>query len=179
MALERFRNLEPLARAVGLLLVGKSQAAFRQQGRPAGSWAARGVPNRIGVLMGLKAGRVPPERRFEPRPAAIDTGALRQSISSTVSGSTVRVGTNLAYAGDVQRGSTKTITVDSGTRKALADWLRTLTGARKQEARRAFGFLFRTGSLTVTVPPRPFLVLTDEDRKQIQRPREEIHRERR
>jgi phage gpG-like protein len=33
--------------------------------------------------------------------------------------------------------------------------------------RQSFGFLFSTGSLSVTVPPRPFLLLTAEDRRMI------------
>lgn len=167
MVLERFRNVSSLAQAVGLYLVGKTQSSFRTQGRGGISWAPRGVPNRIGVLLDLQAGRVPPARRFEARPAAIDTGRLRSSITYRVQGNTVTVGANVAYASDVQRGSTKTITIDRGLRQALAEWLRSLSGARRSAMRQSFGFLFSTGSLSVTVPPRPFLLLTAEDRRMI------------
>lgn len=164
MALDRLRNLGPLANAVGLYMVGKAQGAFREQGRPSNAWPGRAPVNRIGILLDLQQGRKPPERRFESRPAAIDTGRLRQSIAYRVQDNSVVVGSNLPYASDVQRGSSKTIPVD---RRALAAWLRGLSGARKDQMRRAFGPLFASGSLTVKVPPRPFLVVTDEDRRQI------------
>lgn len=167
MALERFKNVGVLCSAVGLYLTGRAQATFRTQGRGSVAWPARGVPNRIGILLDLQQGRVPPERRFEARPAAIDTGRLRSSIAYRVSGNTVTVGSSLAYASDVQRGSTKTVTIDRNLRSALANWLKSLPAGRKQQMRRSFGFLFTVGSLSVTVPPRPFLILDDEDRRKI------------
>lgn len=171
MVLERLREASkdprPLLEAVGLYLVSQSQGAFRQQGRGSVSWEGRGTPNRIGVLLDLQAGRVPPARRFQARPAAIDTGRLRQSIAYRVSGNTVTVGSSLPYASEVQRGSTKTITLDTGLRRALSDWLRSLSGSQKTAMRKSFGFLFHTGSLTVTTPPRPFVLLTAQDRQWI------------
>lgn len=160
------QNPVPLLNAVGLFMVGRTQQAFRDQGRDA-RWLPRGVPNRVGILTDLEQGRAPPERRFEDRPAAIDTGRLRASIAYRVAGGTVTVGSNLAYASDVQRGSAKTIRVEGQVRSALAEWLRSLTGDRQKAMRRAFGFLFHAGSLTVNVPPRPYLVVTDADRKTI------------
>lgn len=149
-------------------MVGKTQQAFRDQGRGGVAWQGRGVPNRVGILRDLEAGRTPPERRFEARPAAIDTGRLRASIAYRVEGeSTVVVGSSLPYASDVQRGSSVSINVTGQLRSALADWLRSLQGERKRVARSAMGWLFRVGVLTTTVPPRPFVMVTDEDRRKI------------
>lgn len=167
MVLERFRNVENLARVVGLYMVGKTQSAFSQQGRGGIAWRPRAVPNRIGILHDLYAGRMPPSRRFEDRPAGIDTGRLRSSIASRVQGNTVIVGSNVPYASDVQKGSKSSIQIDGSLRRSLSDWLRSLSGDRKQQASRALGPLFRTGQLTSDVPPRPFLMLTDEDRRTI------------
>jgi len=168
MALDRLKNIRPLAEAVGLMLVGRAQSSFRDQGRPGFPWAGRGVPNKAGILLDLIQGKEPPERRFEARPAGIDTGRLRASIAYKVDGDVVTIGSNLPYASDVQRGATKTIAVAGNARQALAAWLKTLKGERKKSMQKAFGYLFRVGALTVTTPPRPFVMITDEDRRKVQ-----------
>lgn len=171
MALDRLKSAlstpRPLLDAVGMLLVGRTQRAFQDQARAGNSWRQRAVPNRIGILEDLRAGQSPPERRWDPRPAAIDTGRLRASIAFRVNGNKVVVGSQLPYASDVQRGSTKTIALDGGLRRALAAWLKSLRGDRRDMARKAFGPLFSKGAASVRVPPRPFLAITDEDRKTI------------
>lgn len=165
---ERARDPQDLLNLVGLFMVGRTQQAFRDQGRGGISWPGRAVPNRIGILRDLEAGRRPPERRFEARPAGIDTGRLRASIAYRVQGdSTVVVGSNLPYASDVQRGSTVSISVTGSLRTALAEWLKSLDGERKKQMRSAFGWLFRAGVFTSSVPARPFVMVTDDDRKQI------------
>jgi len=164
---EATRDPKGLADAVGLYMVGKTQRAFRDQQRAGVAWAPRSVPNRIGILEDLRQGKTPSERRFEARPAAIDTGRLRSSIAYRVVGDTVVFGSNLPYASDVQRGSTKTVQIDGTIRAGLAAWLRSLSGDKKRQARAAMGWLFRAGSLTVTVPPRPFVAVDDDDRKAI------------
>lgn len=164
---ERARDPRPILEAIGLLMVGRTQRAFSDQGRGGVAWLPRAVPNKAGVLEDLRAGKTPPERRWEPRPAGLDTGRLRSSIAYRVAGRTVEVGSNLPYASDVQRGATKTITLDQELRSALAAWLRSLSGGRKRLAHRAFGFLFHTGVLRVTTPPRPFVMVTDQDRRDI------------
>lgn len=161
------KDPRPLMDAVGLLMVSRCQAAFREQRRGSVSWPERAVPNRAGILEDLRAGRTPPERRFEPRPAGIDTGRLRSSIAYRVDGTSVTVGSNLPYASDVQRGSSKTIVVDGDLRRSLTAWLRSLPRDRRRAMRRSFGYLFHVGFLTVRTPPRPFVMLTDEDRQAI------------
>jgi phage gpG-like protein len=161
------RDPRPLLDAVGLYLTGRAQAAFREQRRGGVAWPARSVPNRAGVVEDLRAGRTPPERRWDPRPAGIDTGRLRGSIAHRVEGASVVVGSNLPYASDVQRGATRSLSIDGTVRAGLANWLRGLSGDRKKQARASFGWLFRAGSLTVTTPPRPFLGVDDDDRRKV------------
>lgn len=183
MAFELQKQLErepgPILDAIGLMLVGRAQSAFRDQGRGGVSWLPRSVPNRAGVLMDLKAGKKPSERRWDPRPAGIDTGETRASITHEVHGTRVEVGSNLNKATEIQEGATTTIALDRDLRGKLAAWLRSLTGAAKRgkkdaraskserasKARQAFGPLFTLGALTVITPPRPFLMITDADRR--------------
>ena len=172
VALTKLRNAlndpRPLLQAVGLLMVGRAQSAFRDQGRGGVSWLPRGVPNRMGVLEDLKAGRSPPSRRWDATPAGIDTGRLRQSIAYRIEGATkVVVGSNLPYASDVQRGATKTLELDAGLRSSLSAWLKKLGGDKGTRARASFGPLFSLGALTITTPPRPFLTITPDDRREI------------
>jgi phage gpG-like protein len=156
-------------KAIGLYLVGRAQDAFRKQAKGGAAWAPRAVPNRAGVLRDLQAGRTPSSRRFDARPAAIDTGRLRSSIAYRLKGeSSVVVGSNVEYASDVQRGSATTIDIDANLRKSLNSWLKGLGKTSKgKAARAAFGPLFTAGKLTVTVPPRPFIGIDAEDRRKI------------
>jgi len=171
MALERLReearNPRALLESISLMLIGRAQRAFVDQKRGDQSWRPRSVPNRIGVLMDLKEGRTPPSRRWDPTPAGVDTGRLRNSIAGTISGNVVTVGSSLDYASKVQRGDTTTVQLDRDLRSRLAAWLRSLSGDEKKRARASFGFLFHTGSLTVTTPARPFLLITPQDRRDI------------
>jgi hypothetical protein len=75
----------------------------------------------------------------------------------------------LNYASDVQRGSTKTIQVDDGLKKAISAWLKGLKGAQQAAARKSFGFMLAKGfsAFTTQVPARPFVTLCPEDRKRI------------
>jgi phage gpG-like protein len=161
------REPAPILEAWGLFLVGKTQAAFRAQARGGESWPARAVPNKLGILADLAQGKTPPSRRWDPRPGGIDTGRLRSSIAYRVEGQVVTVGSALDYASDVQQGGPRTLPIP---RKALAEWLRSLKDPeQKEQARAAFGPLLSRGSFTTTVPPRPFLLLTDEDRRDLTR----------
>lgn len=165
---QRLSAPQAALRAVGLYMVGQAQAAFSKQGRGGAAWLPRAVPNRIGVLRDLEAGRTPPSRRFDARPAGIDTGRLRQSLAYRVSGTKVTIGSQLPYASDVQRGSSVTIDLDADLRHKLAEWLKGLgKGGKGDAARAAFGPLFQQKALSTTVPPRPFLAITPEDRKTI------------
>lgn len=166
---KKLENLEkhaddwtPVLRAIGTMLVGRAMQAFTEQKRGAKRWPARAVPNRAGILSDLKAGRTPPDRRYTDRPAGIDTGRLRGSLAYKVTArDTVTFGTNVPYARKVQEGGTSVMQV-GGSRKALAALLR-----KRPDLRAKLGFLFHTGELTISVPPRPFATVEPKDRKDI------------
>src|SRR5437899_1789490 len=92
------KNPTRFLKRAGLLLASRAQAAFREQKRGNVQWPARAVPNVIGILDDLAHDVNPPARRFDPRPAGVDKGTLRDSLTAAavhlVSGDTVEIGTN-------------------------------------------------------------------------------------
>lgn len=162
---KRSKDWTPVLRAAGSLLVAAAQRAFRDQKRGKVKWLPRAVPNRAGILADVIAGRGVPQRRFEPRPAGVDTGRLRGSITYRVVGQAeVRVGTNVPYAKKIQEGGTTTLRLTKDARPALAKLLR-----RRKDLREPMGFLFTTKKLEIDVPPRPFITVEREDLRAIQK----------
>lgn len=159
---------------VGTLMVGRTQKAFEDQGRAGKQWAPRKIPNVAGILRDLeRSGRMPPARRFEPRPAAIDTGQLRASIVFTRRGrDSVEYGSRVAYANKVQQGEASTIAITDTMRKNLSKLLK-----RRKDLRAKLGFLFQLKQFTVKPPARPFVVFLPEDRRAAERIwREEVQK---
>lgn len=161
----RLSKSQAALQACGLFLVGQTQSTFDNQSRGTVSWLPRGVPNRIGILKDLQAGKTPPPRRWEPRKAGIDKGTLRASISFRIEGKgRVIVGSQLDYASDVQRGSQVSIDLDKSLVTTLSKWIKSLgRGDKGDKARAAFGPLLTSKRLDVKVPPRPFVFQTTED----------------
>lgn len=169
---KRARDLGPVLSACGNYFVKKTKAAFREQGRAGHEWRPRSVPNIIGVLADLRGGGRPKDRRWDPRPAGRDTGRLEGSIAwQRVGATSIEVGSSVRYASDVQRGSTRLVATDSALAAKLRRWIQSLQGERRKRAQRSAGALARKGggSRTVEVPPRPFLVITPQDRAQFRR----------
>ena len=148
---------------VGALLLARAQRAFREQRGPEGEdWAPRRVPNVLGIIADLDRGRIPPARRFQPRPALEDGGRLKRSIRFRVVGkSTVEIGSNLDYARKHQFGAPPepvvSYAVTTRAKHALAAPLK-----RKgpwSPYRMELGALLnkRTANRIVRVPARPFL----------------------
>lgn len=97
----------PALTAIGAMLESRAKVAFQEQRRGKDKWPARHVPNVAGIVADVREGRVPPARRFEGRPAGIDTGRLMADISSRVTAKdTVEIGSRLPYAGLIQYGGT-------------------------------------------------------------------------
>lgn len=172
-------NPRPFLRTVGALQASRCREAFRRQGRGR-RWPARGVPNVAGIVADLERGSRPPARRFTPRPAGIDTAALRNSITYSVVG---RDGVDLvapvSYAERVQRGGSARVTLSASIRPRLAKFLRSGRG-RRWRAR--LGWLFtaqrRDGGFTVSVPARPFLEVLPSDVREFEALWERYARER-
>lgn len=192
---ERIEHPEVFLRQVGLILVGASQKAFREQRFGGVRWEER-YPNQngaklniAGALADAKAGRPAPlARRFNDRPAGVDTGTLKNSITSRVEGDSVIVGTTAPNAQITQEGGVSVQPITPGMRTVIAGWLRksrraakrakatggSLKALDKHEAldRLRFVFFKRDGAYLVpekktTVNARPFIGLTDESRSKI------------
>lgn len=103
--IKKLQKPEVGLKRIGLRLVAYARDAFQKQESAVGAWPERypqdSPPklNYAGALNDLNAGGRIKARRYADRPAAIDTGALRRSITSEVSNRVVRVGSPLQYAG--------------------------------------------------------------------------------
>lgn len=159
------RNLdrpEAALRQVGTLMVAESQQAFRDQKFGDEEWDARSSVNVFGIIADFHAGRKPPDRRFERRPALRDTGRLAQSIAHRmVSKDVVEVGSNLPYAGVHNVGGQVTsMPITDQVRDLLARWLK---GPGKPHRGRLGWLLnkkFRGQTLKQRVPARRIVGIT-------------------
>jgi phage gpG-like protein len=140
---EKLSNPERLLARIGIVLLRESQKAFDRQAFGSVRWARRypnqtePIVNYAGAVADLENGpRVKP-RRFEARPAAMDTGALRASLSPArgILGKgtfTIEVGSTLPYA-QIQHGGGETrVPVTAQVKRNLGLFLR---GARRKAAR--------------------------------------------
>lgn len=173
---ERLRGLlitrEQLLTTIGLMTQAASQRAFGKQGLAgAEKWKPRGVPNIMGIVADLAAGRQIPERRFSSRPVLRDTGLLARSITfRIISRDTVQVGTAVKYAETHQLGGKSTSPkITYAMQEALWKWLQ----GQPKKRQKALGFLLDrdyTGrQLIRTIPARPFLGVTPKLREDIMR----------
>ena len=145
-------------RKVGALLVASSQEAFRSQEFNRRPWPARARVNVFGILADLAAGRKPPARRLETRPALRDTGRLSASISFAVVGdSAVDVGTNLDYAAVHQKGgAVQSATITSGVQEGLRQYLKGKPEFVTKRLARYTREEWRGRRIEGEVPARPF-----------------------
>lgn len=157
------KDMTPILDRIGKYLVRVSQVAFANQrfgGRP---WAPRSVPNIMGVVTDLARGPSVQANRFEPRPALVDTGALRRSILYSIVGpKTVQVASSAPYAKLQNEGGKSSLPVTRVVKKNLASLLR-----GRKDLRPALGFLFRKRTVSVNVRPRPFLGVPEGSREKI------------
>jgi len=85
--------VEEVLDGIGALLTSRFQRSWRLQRSPSGdAWGPRLTPNVAGIVKDLNAGGFPKGRRFQPRPAVVDTGRLRGSLTWEVRGSELVVG---------------------------------------------------------------------------------------
>lgn len=163
------RNLDNPKKAlkvIGQLMVSESQKAFREQKFGKEAWEPRAPINVYGIIADFAAGKAkPPARRFEPRPALVDTGRLKGPTgiaAKTIGTKIVEVGSNLPYAGVLHHGGKiESETITEKVQMALGKWL------LKVEDDAIFdrlGFLlnksWRGKKLEGKVPARPFVGIT-------------------
>lgn len=125
-------NPGPLVRRMGLLVAVRARLAFQEQKRGPVAWKERVTPNLPGILADLRKGSTPPERRFQPRPAGVDTGRLMNDVASSEAvrpdgRDAVKVGSRLPYASLIQFGGDVDIPIDDGLKERIGAYLRTLT----------------------------------------------------
>lgn len=184
--IERMREI--LARPVGLMpgignIIAESCVrAFQAQRLGDIPWPARyprqGTPklNIAGVVQDFIEGRREPKaNRFVDRPAAVDTGGLRDSVESKiVDDFTVTVGSDHPKAELMHAGGTSVQNYGLNVQQAIRDWLYERDAKGRQKVRQGRGDyvqylnrLLRRTSLTTRVNARPFIGLTDAAERKI------------
>ena len=164
-------DLRPLAEAIGRFLQERSRERFSEQSFDGDQWPARSVPNIAGIIRDLSRGRRPtqlPKRRFEGRPALVDTGSLKKSIGYSVSddATVVTVGSPLEYARKMQEGGEVRIPTPVDIQQGLR---RVASGPQVKElddpsaAARRLIAASRKDEYESEVPARPFIALDEQD----------------
>lgn len=198
----RIADPSSLMRKIGGILIAGAQKAFKVQALGDFKWPARpgrtrsGQPiNVAGIIADFNKGTWNlPARRFQDRPALIDTTSLLRSLTvnkavQVKNKYTVEVGTTLPYAGVHQWGGESIQQITRQTRLNLSRYLLYLRKQEKSHNRRGKGFsaiwimakrmdvdtklnfIFYENQYKTRIPQRPYLGITDESERLI---REEV-----
>jgi phage gpG-like protein len=135
-----------LLKSFGLILSRESKDAFAKQRFGSIKWPARypdqtgAKLNVAGALMDLGKGPKIKERRFQDRPAAVDTGSLKNSIASSTDRESagvysVKVGTVLPYANTQHKGGVSRIAITQTMRVNYAKLWEKFKGFRAKARR--------------------------------------------
>ncbi len=160
----RLTDLTPALEVIGELGVSAAQAAFSDQEFGSVKWLPR-YPNQsggafiniAGAVADLSGGGQIKARRFDRRPAGLDSGDMQRTIRSTVLGkNAVEYGATTSYADDFQKGGTSSMPVSDGTKKKLSAFL-----AKNPEFKPRLDFVLEIDELVTTNVPRPFIGVTD------------------
>ena len=172
----RLDNLEPLLEAIGALLVEQSDLAFAEQRLGEFVWAER-YPSQdepfINIAAALRDLDEAPrifDRRFDRRPALVDTQQLVKSIQPQVTGEdTVVAGTTVEYAPTHQHGLDTLMLITETMRNNLAIVLSSTPEGSRKEAIRKLRPVVKDKELITQVGPRPFLGTTDQLEQDVKR----------
>src|SRR3989304_3386719 len=114
------QKLKPFLESIGAYPVGLSHKSFAQQEWQGARWIARSVPNIPGIVRDLERAPSIQPKRFESRPALVDTGDLSKSIHSRVIGSrAVEVFSTSPYASLHQDGGDWSMSISETAKKNL------------------------------------------------------------
>jgi len=186
--LERLQDQAPLLDIIGGRMKAEAQDAFSNQSFGGISWPARyprqKAPhvNIAGVVRDFAEGRTAPKaNRFVNRRAAVDTGALQDSITYSVSEGVVTIGSSLPYAEAHNAGLKETQEITPAIKAALSAWMDSITPrsrnwkrapkAKRQQkevisgVKSKLGFLLEADELETKIAARPFLGVTPELQK--------------
>jgi len=162
-------NPERLLKQIGILMVSESQGSFKAQQFGKIKWPSRGPVNVFGILADLSNGKIPPQRRFERRPALVDTGRLRSTIAfRTVGKKEVEIGSNLDYSGVLNFGGTsESVPITDAVAARLYRWIKTKPKDVKRELGWLFNRKFRGKTLKTEIPARKFVGFSQQTVKDI------------
>lgn len=151
---------------IGAMISTRGQIAFDEQKRGDVEWPARAVPNVAGIVTDLETGTEIPERRFEDRPAGVDTAGLKNSLSWELEerATAVEIGTNKQGASLIQYGGEVEVSVTMEVQQKLRAWGLRNPGRWPQVQFLAPGYEY---TLRFEVPPRPFIMVDQADREDI------------
>lgn len=185
---KKLGGLPAMMKRVGMILLRDSMQAFERQAFGDIKWPERypnqhgGKVNIAGAVSDLQHGSTIKDRRFEPRPAAMDTGKLKRSLTVLVAdGLSVTVGTNLPYANIQHQGGETTQAVTPAVKANLRKWILktekaytkdsfpSLMLVRKNSAAKRLYFLLEhdVNELVTQVNPRPFVGITEDARRDV------------
>ncbi len=134
---------EPILKQIGIVLLADAQRSFKEQRLGSMKWAPRypgqSPPpmNIAGIVADFLAGRkTPPDRRFQNRPAGIDTSQTLRSLTAskamTVQGYVVKVVSATPGAGNMQHGGVSRQPITGQVKTLLAAWMNRLRNAAKR-----------------------------------------------
>ena len=155
-------NFRSIAEKIEVYLQSQYILAFQKQGRKT-KWEPRSVPNLPGIIRDLEKGGNISKRRFDPRPALIDTGRLKNSGATRIVGDTIYWGTNVPYAGLHQWGGTSEFESYIPAKKNDLKIQAAVRQLKKKGYHKEALMLTRRKRWVIKVPARPFLELTEED----------------
>lgn len=162
----KFNDLQPLMEMIGRYLRSASQIAFLNQSFDGKKWPARsgspGHPSILGAVADLEKGPEIKDSRFTDRPALVDTGALRRSITYIAGKKTVRLTSHLPYAQLMNDGGPASLPVTVTVKNNLKALLKAEPGLRS-----SLGFLFGREEVHAEIPERKFLGVAESSRDKI------------
>lgn len=129
-------------RVIGVYAVAAASRAFREQRSPDGTpWPQRypnqaGDPlNVAGAIEDLGTGARIKKRRYDVRPAGVDSGTLRGRLTFEATDDELRVGSDVPYARRFQEGGKSRQRLDTAVLRNLMEFLR----GRRRAVRRSAG----------------------------------------
>lgn len=162
----RLDDPRPVLKQIGALMLAESQKAFDDQAYGPERWPERyegqdePFINVAGALSDVARDRQIRDRRFDRRPAVVDTGMLRSSLTFGLKGKkAVRVGTTDPKAPKHLFGLSSSQTVTNIARRRLVKEYRRFKriGGNRFEAFKKLGFLHSVSRLETQIQQRVFL----------------------
>jgi phage gpG-like protein len=159
---KNIKNFKRISRKIEIYLQSQFILAFQKQGRGT-KWESRMTPNIPGIIRDLSSGQNIKKRRFDPRPALMDTGRLKNSGATRTVGNKIYWGSNLPYSGLHQWGGKSEIESKIPDKLNEPIIKRNLKMLEKKGHKAIVTMLSKKRKWTFKVHARPFLELLDDD----------------